>query len=150
MVMYKKILVAIDDCETSQSALREALLIAKASNAKLYIAHVADNTLMNAHGHTTETSVDIEHSINEISSAGKTLLDQAIKSADGVDAEALLLETRHGRISELLSEKAKELGVDLIIIGRHSRRGLATLILGSTAEQLAKIATASVLLVRRH
>ncbi|MBK8321056.1 MAG: universal stress protein [Betaproteobacteria bacterium] len=42
------------------------------------------------------------------------------------------------------------LEVDLIIIGRHGRRGLATLILGSVAEQIAKIATASVLLVRKH
>ena len=40
--------------------------------------------------------------------------------------------------------------MDLIIIGRHGQRGLATLILGSVAEQLAKIADASVLLVRKH
>jgi hypothetical protein len=36
------------------------------------------------------------------------------------------------------------------VIGRHGRRGIATLILGSVAEQLAKIADASVLLVRKH
>ena len=39
--MYKKILVAIDDSETSRSALKEALHIARTSNAKLYITHVA-------------------------------------------------------------------------------------------------------------
>jgi nucleotide-binding universal stress UspA family protein len=33
--MYKKILVAIDDSETSRSALSEAMHIAKTSNAKL-------------------------------------------------------------------------------------------------------------------
>ena len=43
-----------------------------------------------------------------------------------------------------------ELEVDLIVIGRHSKRGIATLILGSVAEQVAKIADASVLLVRKH
>lgn len=148
--MYKKILVAIDDSETSASALREALLIAKASSAKLYIAHVADAMLMSMHGRTFSSTLNIEHAIIEINNAGRALLDNAIKSADGIDAETLLLETRNRRISEILSEKAKELGVDLIIIGRHGQRGLATLILGSTAEQLAKIATASVLLVRKH
>ncbi|PKO92361.1 MAG: universal stress protein [Betaproteobacteria bacterium HGW-Betaproteobacteria-10] len=148
--MYKKILVAIDDSETSASALREALLIAKASNAKLYIAHVADAMLMSMHGRTFSSTLNIEHAIAEISSAGRTLLDTAAKSAEGIDAETLLLETRNRRISEILSDKAKELGVDLIIIGRHGQRGLATLILGSTAEQLAKMATASVLLVRKH
>jgi len=148
--MYKKILVAIDDSETSRSALREALHIAKCSNAKLYITHVADETLMSMHGRTFSTSLNIEHAINAIADAGRALLEDAMKSAEGVDAESLLLEARNRRISETLADKAKELEVDLIIIGRHGQRGLATLILGSVAEQLAKIATASVLLVRKH
>ena len=148
--MYKKILVAIDDSETSRSALREALHIAKCSNAKLYITHVADETLMSMHGRTFSTSLNIEHAINAIADAGRALLDEAMKSAEGVEAESLLLEARSRRISETLADKAKDLEIDLIIVGRHGQRGLATLILGSVAEQLAKIATASVLLVRKH
>ncbi len=148
--MYKNILVAIDDSETSRSALREALHIAKCSNAKLYITHVADETLMSMHGRTFSTSLNIDHAITAIADAGRALLAEAMKSAEGVDAESLLLEARNRRISETLADKAKELEVDLIIIGRHGQRGLATLILGSVAEQLAKIATASVLLVRKH
>ena len=61
-----------------------------------------------------------------------------------------MLEAQKRRVSEIIAEKADELGVDLIVIGRHGRRGLATFILGSVAEQLAKIANASVLLVRKH
>jgi len=148
--MYKNILVAIDDSETSRSALREALHIAKCSNAKLYITHVADETLMSMHGRTFSTSLNIEHAITAIADAGRALLAEAMKSAEGVDAESLLLEARNRRVSETLADKAKELDIDLIIIGRHGQRGLATLILGSVAEQLAKIATASVLLVRKH
>ncbi|MBV2193185.1 MAG: universal stress protein, partial [Azonexus sp.] len=40
--MYKNILVAIDDSETSRCALTEAAHIARCSGAKLYVAHVAD------------------------------------------------------------------------------------------------------------
>ena len=148
--MYKKILVAIDDSETSRSALREALHIAKCSNAKLYVTHVADETLMSMHGRTFSTSLNIEHAINAIADAGRGLLEEAMKSTEGVEAESLLLEARNRRISETLADKAKELDIDLIIVGRHGQRGLAALILGSVAEQLAKIATASVLLVRKH
>ncbi|KXB32646.1 hypothetical protein AT959_00105 [Dechloromonas denitrificans] len=148
--MYKKILVAIDDSETSACALKEALHIAKTSGAKLYICHVADETLMGMHGRTFTTSLNIDNAIKAIADAGRALLDEAIKSADGVDAETVLLEARNRRVSETIADKAKELGVDLIIIGRHGQRGLATLILGSVAEQLAKIADASVLLVRKH
>ena len=148
--MYKNILVAIDDSDTSRSALDEALHIARTSNAKLYICHVADETLMGMQGRTFSTSLNLDHAIKAIVDAGRKLLDEAIQSASGIDAETVLLEARNRRISETIADKAGELGVDLIVVGRHGRRGLATLILGSVAEQLAKIATASVLLVRQH
>ena len=90
------------------------------------------------------------NAVSTLTQAGQQLLDEAMKSATGIDAEALLLHATNRRVSEAIVEKAKELEVDLIIIGRHGRRGLATLILGSVAEQIAKIATASVLLVRKH
>jgi len=148
--MYKNILVAIDDSKTSQCALAEALNIAKTSNAKLYITHVADETLLRTHGHTLSNTMNLDNAIAAIAEAGRKLLDGAMKSASGVNAEPLLLEALDRRVSETIADKAKELHIDLIVIGRHGRRGLATLILGSVAEQLAKIANASVLLVRKH
>lgn len=148
--MYKNIMVAIDDSDTSRCALAEALHIAKCSDAKLYITHVADETLMGMHGRTFSSNLNVDQALAAIVSAGRVLLDQAMQSAAGVNAEPLLLEARQRRISETVADKAKELNIDLIIIGRHGRRGLATLILGSVAEQLAKIADASVLLVRKH
>ena len=148
--MYKKILVAIDDSDTSRCALAEALHLARSSKAKLYITHVADETLMGMHGRTFSTSLNIDHALQAIADAGQKLLDEAGKDAAGIDAETLLLEARNRRVSEILADKAKELGVDLIVIGRHGQRGIATLILGSVAEQLGKIASASVLLVREH
>jgi nucleotide-binding universal stress UspA family protein len=148
--MYKNILVAIDDSETSRSALKEALHIAKTSSAKLYIAHVADETMLNLHGHAMMGAVNLDGAVANLVQAGQNLLDKAMESATGIDAEALMLEASKRRISEIIADKAKELGIDLIIIGRHGQRGLATFILGSVAEQLARIAEASVLLVRKH
>ena len=81
------------------------------------------------------------------------VLRSAVRSESATrydEAEALLLNANNRRVSETIADKAKELSVDLIIIGRHGQRGLATLILGSVAEQLAKISDASVLLVRKH
>ncbi len=148
--MYKKILVAIDDSRTSTCALTEAMHIARTSKAKLYITHVADETLLNMHGHTLANIANVDGAIANLSKAGQELLDKAMAGATDVDAEPLLLEALNRRVSEVLDEKSRELGVDLIVIGRHGQRGLATLILGSVAEQLAKISNASVLLVRNH
>jgi len=148
--MYKNILVAIDDSETSQCALKEALHIARTSNAKLYISHVTDEALLNMHGHVLSHMADVDSAVATLVNAGQKLLDEAMKSAAGVNAETLLLQSANRRVSETLADKAKELNVDLIVIGRHGRRGLATFILGSAAEQIARIAEASVLLVRKH
>lgn len=148
--MYKKILVAIDDSETSRCALTEALHIARTSSAKLYITHVADETLLSMHGRTFSTTLNVDDAIAALTKAGRQVLDDAMQKAEGIDAEALLLEARQRRVSETLAEKSKELGIDLIVVGRHGHRGLATLIIGSVAEQIAKMADASVLLVRKH
>jgi nucleotide-binding universal stress UspA family protein len=148
--MYKNILVAIDDSETSRCALKEALHIAKGSGARLYITHVADETLLNMHGHAMTQAANLDAAIANITRAGQKLVDDALQEASGINAEGLVIEARNRRVSETIADKARELSVDLIIIGRHGQRGLATLILGSVAEQLAKIADASVLLVRKH
>lgn len=148
--MYKNILVAIDDSETSRCALTEAAHIARCSGAKLYVAHVSDETLMGMHNRTFSTTLNLDNALKAIVDAGRELLDDAVKQIEGVSVEPLLLEARQRRVSETIADKARELGCDLIVIGRHGRRGIATLILGSVAEQLAKIADASVLLVRKH
>jgi len=148
--MYKNIMVAIDDSETSRCALAEAKHIAKTSQAKLYVVHVVDEVLLNMHGHAMLDMGGADSAIANLRRAGQALLDSALKDAGDINAEPILLEAQKRRVSETLADKGKELNVDLIVIGRHGQRGLATLILGSVAEQLAKISDASVLLVRKH
>jgi nucleotide-binding universal stress UspA family protein len=148
--MYRNILVAIDDSETSRCALDEAINITRATGAKLHIVHVADEVLLGMHQRTVSTTLNLDHAMAAIRGAGAKILDDARAAASGIDAETILLETMKRRVSEVLVDKSRELGSDLIVIGRHGQRGLARLILGSVAEQVAKIADASVLLVRKH
>lgn len=150
--MYKNIMVAIDDSETSRCALAEAVTIARAVNAPLYIAHVADEVLLGLHHRAASMTQDFDNAMAAVRDAGMNILEaaRATAGAAGVEAEILLLETMKRRVSEVLVDKARELGCDLIVIGRHGQRGLALLILGSVAEQVARLSDASVLLVRRH
>lgn len=148
--MYKNIMVAIDDSETSRCALAEAKHIARTSQAKLYVVHVVDEILLNMHGHAMLDMGSADSAISNLRNAGQSILDAAMKDMGDINAQALLLEAQKRRISETLADTGKELNIDLIIIGRHGQRGLATLLLGSVAEQLAKISNASVLLVRKH
>ena len=150
--MYQKIIVAVDDSETSRCALAEAINIARAANARLHVVHVADEVLLGMHHRAVTTTLDFDHAMTAIRDAGVTILEaaRATAGAAGVEAEIILLETMKRRVSEVLVDKARELGCDLIVIGRHGQRGLALLLLGSVAEQVARLSDASVLLVRQH
>ena len=94
--MYKNILVAIDDSETSRCALTEALHIARCSSAKLYITHVADETLLNMHHHVFSHMADADNkAVSTLTKAGQQLLDEAMKAASGIAAEALAVGEVH-------------------------------------------------------
>jgi len=57
---------------------------------------------------------------------------------------------RVGEATTGIIETAKELGIDLIILSTHGRKGMARLFLGSTAEQVVRRAPCPVLIVREN
>jgi universal stress protein A len=65
--------------------------------------------------------------------------------ANGLHAEAIL---RHGNPYEEIVNAAREIGVDLIVIGSHGYTGLGRLLLGSTADRVLQYAPCPVLVVK--
>lgn len=57
---------------------------------------------------------------------------------------------RTGDARDVINQTAKELGVDLIVMGTHGRRGLTRALLGSVAETVVRSAPCAVLTVRLH
>ena len=49
----------------------------------------------------------------------------------------------------VLTEEARRIGADLLVLGSHGRSGLAKLVLGSVAAHVAAHAPCSVLIVKR-
>ena len=148
--MYQKIFVAIDDSPTSQKALQEAIQLAKSSQAALCIAHAADESLLAQHGMGIGTYIDVDRTKAAIRDTSNTLLDDAVKAAAaaGLSAERSLLEATDKRVAELIADGAASWGADLIVVGTHGRRGFARLLVGSVAENLTRLATCSLLMVR--
>ena len=148
--MYKKIIVAIDDSDTSRCALNEAVTIAKAHGASLCVVHAADETLLGMHHRTIGTTLNLDHARAAIRAAGQILLDEAKASIEGIAVETLLVEADTQRVSEAIVQAAKSAAADLVVVGTHGRSGLQRLILGSVAEQLVRLSSVSILLVRKH
>jgi len=150
--MYQRILVAIDSSATAQKALDEAIRLAGALGASLCIVHAADESGIVQHGMGLGTYIDIDKVKGDIRSAGNSLLAQAVAKAQaaGCNAEQVLIESAQKRVAEMLSDAAQEWKADLIIVGTHGKRGFERLLVGSVAENLVRIASTSLLLVREH
>jgi nucleotide-binding universal stress UspA family protein len=148
--MYKTLLVPLDGSATAQLALDEALVLARLSGATVQLLHIVD-----AMEHITGFEPPAVH-IGDIRprflQAGQQILEQAaaLLQAQGVAVHTTLLESRGERVSELIAAQATRLGADLIVLGTHGRRGVDRLLIGSDAEQLARIAPVPVLLVRER
>lgn len=150
--MYRQILVAIDDSETSRKALDEAVALAKLHGAKLEIAHAVDESLVqafNTHGVALVDPRQIEHALVE---SGRAIVEQAIATAraSGVEATSRLLMTQDTHTADQIAEAVDTAGADLLVVGSHGRRGVSRLLLGSVAERLIRKVAVSVLIVRGH
>ena len=148
--MSKRIFVAIDNSSTSQKALDEAIQLAKALGASLCIATAADEGPLTQHGMGLGTYIDVDKIKEEMRGASNMLLAQALDkaSAAGCQAEHMLIESSQKRVAEMISESASQWNADLIVVGTHGRRGFERLLVGSVAENLVRIATTSLMLVR--
>ena len=146
--MYQRILVPIDGSTTSTQGLDEAIKLAKLTGASLRLIHVMD-ALTFATGFESYAAY-ANDVIPIMTEAGQKILDQgkARVEASGVKVDTLLLDSLAARMSDTVIEQAKAWNADLIVIGTHGRRGIKRLMLGSDAEQVARLTPVPVLLVR--
>jgi nucleotide-binding universal stress UspA family protein len=148
--MYKNILVAVDESDTSTLALKEAISFVKEHpQSFLRIIHVADECVTYLE---TQPFTPLEL-IEAIKKAGIELLQKTeaelrSKNVSNFDTKLLEMDKLGNRIYQKIAEEAKLWPADLIIIGTHGRRGFSHFFLGSVAEGVARIASVPVLLIR--
>jgi nucleotide-binding universal stress UspA family protein len=88
--------------------------------------------------------------VDSLRERGKTILadSAALVRKQGLEPETVLLESIGGPAADLIVAQAKDYQAELIVMGTHGRRGFRRLALGSDAEQVVRLATVPVLLVR--
>ncbi|HDS1679040.1 TPA: universal stress protein [Pseudomonas putida] len=146
--MYSRLLVPLDGSPTSYLALEHAVVLARLSGATIVLLHVIEES---KHSNGFERpKVYIEEVRPGFLTAGQALLDQAASRLrqDGIAAETVLLESKGKPVSELIAKQADASCSDMLVLGTHGRRGIDRLLLGSDAEQVARIAPVPVMLVR--
>jgi len=146
---YRKILVAVDGSPASGKGLREAIRLARAERAKLFILHVVDEFQAFAamDGLVGAPGADLLSALRE---GGKRILAKAMGTAlkQKIKPKGILREMLSGPAAYPIVREARKLRADLIVLGTHGRRGVRRLVLGSDAEQVVRTASVPVLLVR--
>ncbi len=146
--MYSKILVAVDESDTSFHALKHAIELAGKLSAALRVVHVVDMSWLPI---APEVAIDIVAWSAARRSAGEKTLAaarHAVQQAGG-EADAALVETETPiqPVAEAIAGEASRWGADLVVMGTHGRRGFQHLMLGSVAERMARLSSRPVLMI---
>lgn len=146
--MFNRILVPIDGSATSQLALAEATELTRLAGGTIVLLHVVD--VMEHINGFERPSIHINEIRPRFLKLGQDLLDAARTGLEALKltVESVLVESEGDRVSEIIAQHAASKNADLIVLGTHGRRGVDRFLIGSDAEQVARIAPVPVMLVR--
>jgi nucleotide-binding universal stress UspA family protein len=142
-MLPKHILVPTDLSEGAEQALDYACELARTLGAQIHLLNVISIPALGV----PELGLAVT----------STLIDQLVVDSQGaIDRLARTRCTalvgqvlvRTGDARDVINQTAKELGVDLIVMGTHGRRGISRALLGSVAETVVRSAPCAVLTVR--
>ncbi|MCY3035910.1 MULTISPECIES: universal stress protein [Aerococcus] len=142
MSIKRKILVAVDDSDQARDAFVEAVTIAKAKEANLYLVSVIDEDIL-----SNREESDYSHSLvgqrqellNNYRQLAKDQFD-----FDQVNAEVFVGEPKRQIIHLLKEDPAFE----LIVVGATGKNARERLFMGSVSQFVVRHSPVSVLIVR--
>jgi nucleotide-binding universal stress UspA family protein len=132
----RRIVVGVDGSENSTAAVQWSI-----DNA-----HAGDTVVLLSGWHPVIPPPEMAIAYVDDDSSMRTLLeDQAAKSRTSADAAGVVLETKFAHLdprTALLEEKS-----DMVVVGARGHGGLTGLLLGSTADYVARHAKVPVVIV---
>ena len=138
---YRKILVAIDGSDESSQVLSRAAGVLSGNEGELHLIHVIEPLAL-AYG--ADVPMDVTDLQNGLMDQAREMASRYAKQYGIADSN---VHVELGSIEKTILDQADTLGADLIVVGSHTRSGLA-LLLGSTARGLVPGAHCDVLAVK--
>jgi nucleotide-binding universal stress UspA family protein len=147
--MYGKILVPVDGSDTALKGLNEAIKIAKAFGSTICLVHIVNEFMFDYSYSPAAYAAGVIAGLRE---RGQAVIAEAaaLARAHGLEPSSVVLESIGGPAADLIVAQAAEGHADLIVMRTHGRRGLRRVAMGSDAEQVVRMATVPVLLVRNE
>jgi len=133
----KKVLIALDYDSSSIKVAEKGYSLAKSMGAKVILLHVISNPVLYYSSYLAMTPVQI-NSVGDLKGVSQNFLD---RTKHDLGDEAIQTVIKDGDTAESILESAKELKVDIVVIGTHSRKWLENILMGSVAESVLKHTT---------
>jgi len=139
----KKILVPTDGSDYSMRAAEYGISIAKMLDAEIIIVYVIDNVVLDQISKAAER----ENAEEALKQDGQRYIDYVFGLAEkeGVEYNSLLAK---GIPFEQIVNLAKELKIDLIVMGTYGRKGAERILIGSVAERVIEYSPCPVLVIK--
>jgi len=124
----------MDYDETSQKVAEQGFSMAQAMNAETILLHIISEqpVYYSEYSYMRELRVDFTGNLED---STQKFLDKTKKHLENESIKTII---KVGEIAETILETAKELKVDVIVMGSHSRKWLENIIMGSTTENVLK------------
>jgi universal stress protein A len=137
--MAQHVLIPLDFSESSHQVLEYAINLAHQLQARVTLLHVIYIPPV--------VEVDLSTHMQEIDAAAQRSIAASFQRVQqaGLAGQTIVVP---GVPWQEIVQRAKDLQVDLIIMGTHGRTGLQHMLLGSVAEKVVRLAPCSVLVTR--
>ena len=142
--MIKNILLSIDFDDNEQKLLDTAKQMGLAFNAKVWLIHIAapDPDFV---GYDVGPQYIRDQRAEDLREEHKKLQNYADNlNVSGVDSDGLLVQ---GATTDMILKEAKQLNIDLMILGHNKRNYLYDIFVGSVSEDVIKESKIPVLVV---
>jgi len=138
----KKVLIALDYNPTAQKIAETGFSLAKTMKAEIILIHVMSDMayyssmiyspIMGFGGYMNIDPLQLKN-VDFLKKASQHFLD---KSKQHLGDETIKTLVKEGDFAEAILKTAKDLQVDIIVMGSHSRRWLEDIIMGSVTEKV--------------
>lgn len=145
--MFRSILVGTDGSATAEEAVRQAVELAAAVDARLELVSAYEPVpSQRLRSELRDTPEDLQWAINPREDVDATLEAAAEVARDaGVEVRA---NARQGDPADAILDVAEEIGADLIVVGNKGMTGAKRFLLGSVPNKVSHHAPCSVLVIR--
>lgn len=138
----KKVLIALDYDPTAQKVAEEGFSIGKAMEAEVILLHVISDPvyytsleyspIMGFNDYTGISPFQLEN-VEGLMKAAQHFLDKTKRHLEDTTIQTIVKE---GDIADAILKTAKDLHIDIIVMGTHSQKWLENIVMGSVAEDV--------------